>query len=158
MRIFGACAILLSAIIFVRSYTRQKRRRVAVAGALLSFLIHAREGAARYLTPMSDIVGRIEDELLLSLGFRDEYMKSSSVYAAYTSVAEGYGGEIFTLLDAEFSALGRGYLCEEESRLCTATDKIGACLDREREACEKDIRVAGTLTVAAALGIIILFL
>ena len=111
--------------------------------------------AKSLLTPIAEIVKSIEDELLLSRGFVTEYKESLSLDAAYLRVAGRYSSRVFSLLREEFS-----HLCSapQGSKDYSEIEKISAALELEKQESEKNIKVRGTLTIAAVLGLIILFL
>ena len=154
LKLFGASLLLLSGIVFLRSYTKYEREKIKTAGSLLALLRRATE-AKSLLTPIAEIVKSIEDELLLSRGFVTEYKESLSLDAAYLKVAGRYSSRVFSLLREEFS-----HLCSapQGSKDYSEIEKISAALELEKQESEKNIKVRGTLTIAAVLGLIILFL
>ena len=154
LKLFGASLLLLSGIVFLRSYTKYERERIKTAASLLALLRRATE-AKSLLTPIAEIVNSIEDELLLSRGFVTEYKESLSLGAAFQRVAGRYSSRVFSLLREEFS-----HLCSapQGRKDYSEIEKISAALELEKQESEKNIKVRGTLTIAAVLGLIILFL
>lgn len=155
-KLFGASLLLLSGILFVRSFGKYERDRIKAATALFGFLRRATEEAKSFLTPIGELVLSVEDELLLSRGFVAEYKESHTLTAAYKRVAGRYRGRVFSLLEEAITRLGTT-LSSRDGK-APECDKIAAALELEREQSEKNIKVAGTLTIAAVLGLIILFL
>ena len=155
-KLLGASLLIISGILFVRSYGKQERERIKTAAALLGFLRNASEEARSLLTPIGELVLSVEDELLLRRGFVTEYKESLSLGAAFQRVAGRYRGRVFPLLEEAITRLGATLSVRDGKT--SEYDKIAAALELEKEQSEKNIKVAGTLTVAAVLGLIILFL
>ena len=155
-KLLGASLLILSGIIFIRSYGKYEKERIRVATALLGFLRHASDAARSLLTPIGELVLSVEDELLLRRCFVTEYKESLSLGAAFQRVAGRYRGRVFSLLEEALTRLG-ATLSVRDGRI-SECDKIAAALELEKELSEKNVKVAGTLTVAAILGLIILFL
>lgn len=156
LKLFGASLLILAAILFVRSFRNYERERIKTATALLAFLRRATEEAKSFLTPIGELVLSVEDELLLSRGFVTEYKESHSLIAAYKRVAGRYLGRVFSLLEEALTRLGATLSFRDGTD--PECEKIALALELEKEASKKNIKVASTLTVAAALGLIILFL
>ena len=158
LKLFGAALIILSGIVFLRSYRKYEKERIAAATSLLALLRRAAEEALTLLTPIKEIVLKVEDEVLLARGFVTEYSESLSLSAAFDKVAGRYRGRIFSLLSEGFSSLQGKLSCNRGDSLFSECEKMRAELELEKEMTEKNIKVTATLTVAVVLGLIILFL
>ena len=155
VRLLGASLLLAAGIVFLRSYGKYERERIKTACSLLAFLRRATDEARAYLTPISEIVSSTEDELLIERGFVSEYKQTLSLSSAYKRVAGRYSGRVFSLLEEALSRLGGRIPSPMDN---AEIDRISAEAEIERECAEKNIKIRGTLTIAAVLGIIILFL
>lgn len=155
VRLLGASLLLAAGIVFLRSYGKYERERIKTACSLLAFLRRATDEARAYLTPISEIVSSTEDELLIERGFVSEYKETLSLSSAYKRVAGRYSGRVFSLLEEALSRLGGRIPSPMDN---AEIDRISAEAEVERESAKRNIKIRGTLTIAAVLGIIILFL
>ena len=155
VRLLGASLLLAAGIVFLRSYGKYERERIKTAYSLLAFLRRATDEARAYLTPISEIVSSTEDELLIERGFVSEYKETLSLSSAYKRVAGRYSGRVFSLLEEALSRLGGRIPSPMDN---AEIDRISAEAEVEGECVERNIKIRGTLTIAAVLGIIILFL
>lgn len=160
IKIFGAVATLLFALMLLRGYKYFLKKRKEERDEFLVLFDAVRDGVGCFLSPLSSIFSRFceGDSTLARISRRIK--DGESPKSAYNAEERGFhiGEAGREILSSFFSSLGRGYK-DGEVAMCQSVGKrffeYSESADKEDE---KSARLAGALTVGAALGIIILFI
>ncbi len=159
LKIFGIGLILFSAFVFSSEYEKKIKRKERLSEGFLSLIEHIRRQIDCYLTPPSELIGDFTSEALSALGFLD-LAKKEGVASAYMSLKEKLPlcDEVKSELTSLFSSFGKEYKEGTVKALNMAVSSLKELVAKEKEQNAKDIKVARTLAVAAALGTVIMII
>lgn len=157
-RYIGIGLILLSALAVSRGYERFIRRRIAEEEGFLALLLHIRAGVECFLSSAEELVRGFENEALQSVGYLggegadicERFRRSGDRLCISDKVRD--------ILKNFFDSFGKEY----KSGTVALIDRTRAVLDEhikvERESAEKDVKLVRTVSLAAALGAVILLI
>ena len=160
LRLFGACAIALSALVMSRAYAVFIKRRVGEYMSILAFLELMRREISCYLCTPRELAEQCSDELLDEVGFLAALREGRGLADAFSCALPHLH---ISDSDADFIAsffekFGQGTM---ESELCT----LDSCIERfsartaaEESGAHDSIRLASTLFALIAVAIVILLL
>ncbi len=157
-RAAGAAILLFLSVFIGKAYEKYCERALSETKELLRMLLHMRGKISTFLSPQSGLLSDFESEVLSSTGFLVAVQEGKTLFDAY-------GGSRFAISKEQkraflrfFSEFGRGYKSEELSRIDSLYRETSEELKKERERTAKDIKIAKTLLIAAALGISVLMI
>ena len=160
LRLFGACAIALSALVMSRAYAVFIRRRVAEYVSILAFLeLMKREISCRLCTPR-ELAEQCSDALLEEIGFLGELRAGRGLADAFSSSLPHLH---LSVSDADFIAsffekFGQGRMESELCALDSCIARFSARTVSEESGALGAIRLASTLFALVAMGLVILLL
>ena len=160
LRLFGAGAIALSALIMSRAYAVFIRRRVAEYRSLFGFLELMRREMLTSLCTPSELAGRCSDPILSEIGFLESLRSGRAPAAAFSEASSSLhiAGEDVDILRSFFEKFGRGTMDTELRALDECIRRFSAVTIAEEEGAGAAIRLACTLLALFAIGIVILLL
>lgn len=160
LRLFGAGALLLSAIFVSGEYSKFLDRRISEYRGIVSLLSHAEGGIERSLSYGGRLWQSFEDEALERCGLLELLREGKGLSAAFCECKDKLvlTKEARDRIAEELSALGRGYMSGEIATLSALRRKIEDELSAMQTDTEKSKKVARTLLIggALALGVMII--
>lgn len=160
LRLVGAAIIFFCAMATVREYSAFCKMRIAEGEAFASLLRHLKERVCVYLLPISSAVADFDDGELSRVGFIDALRSCGSLHSAFALVRDKLlisDGQK-ELLSAFFSDFGGAYVKDERERIERAEDTLLKLQAEDEKKTRESEKVARTLILASALGLIILIL
>jgi len=160
VKYIGIAAMLLSALLFSREYSRYMKKRLSECEGFLSFMSHIRIQIGCFLKPSRELCDGFSNDALSDCGFIDELRSTGDIYGAYKNAEPrlAMSCEAREISDNLFSALGAGYR-EDGVRLIDESEKkMQKICDELRASTPKSVRLALTLSVTAVLGFSILII
>lgn len=160
LRLLGGAFIAAAALCVGRGYRAYARQRLDEQEGFLSLLLHIKGQVACYLSPQGKLLEGFRSEALSRLGFTDAMEECRDLSAAYKQVEHGLcvSEKIKAVLERYFLGFGKEYKEGELARADAAIAEISALFAADKAETEKNVKVAEALSVAAALGLIILLL
>ena len=158
LRLLGAGALMLFALIFGREYSAYVGRRIAEGEAFLALVSHIERMISEYLAPPEVIFTDFCSDELEHCGFLPAVRSGLSPADAIIShdVHLSVSTEIRDRLKAYFSVLGRSY---REGELAAAREclaDLGKIQSVERRELQKSVNLTRTLLLCVTMGITIL--
>ena len=160
LRLVGAALIFLCAMATVREYSAFCKRRIAEGEAFASLLRHLKERVCVYLLPVSSAVADFDDTELSRVGFIGALRSCGSLHSAFALVRDKLlisDGQK-ELLSSFFADFGGAYVKDERERIERAEDTLLKLQAEDEKKTGESEKVAKTLILASALGLIILIL
>ena len=160
LRLFGAGAIALSALIMSRAYAVFIRRRVAEYRSILGFLELTRREMLSCLCTPTELAVRCSDPILSEIGFLEALRSGRGCAAAFSETRSSLhiAVEDADVLQNFFEKFGRGTMDSELAALDECIRRFSSIAIAEEEGASAAIRLAGTLITLCAIGIVILLL
>lgn len=160
LRLLGAAALMVFALIFGREYSLYVERRLAEGDAFLALISHVERMISEYLAPPEVIFADFSSDELEECGFLPAVRAGLSPADAIISpdVHLSVSAKIRDRLKAYFSALGRSY---REGELAAAREclaDLGKIQAAERQELQKSVNLTRTLLLCVTMGITILII
>ena len=155
LRLLGALALMIFALIFGREYSAYVERRLAEGDAFLALVAHVERMISEYLAPPEVIFADFSSDELEQCGFLSAVRSGSSPSEAMGSpeVKLSVSAEIQDRLRAYFSSLGS---CYREGELTAAREclaELGKIQSAERTELRKSVSLTRTLLLCVTMGI-----
>ena len=159
MKTVGVLFVVISALMFVSEKNRARDKRLLVLSELYRLTDHMKSEISCYLRPVCDIIMSFDSELLIRLGFIDNFKKHGGLFAyrELMHIVKASDDEK-RISERFFSQLGRGYRDEELTRIEDFRAELSSIIRAEQVRLPKDKKLSATLSCAAALAVIILLL
>lgn len=158
LRLGIGAIILIGALAISREYSAFYRRRIAQTDGFVALIIHIEGAISERLASGKGLVAGFSDEALSSLGFLESVRSGATLHDAFLGCrrASVISREVSMRLERYFADFGRYYKERELSRAATCVEELERLLERERADMPKNVKLARTLLVAFALGVLIL--
>lgn len=158
--LLGALLVAAACLLFGRGYTNYLRRRAEDYRAMLDFLeLMRREISARLATP-AELAASVGEGRLAEIGFLGRVAAGASLGDAFRDCSSGLSlsAADAELLQGYFDGFGSDSAEGELGRLCGVISELSERERAVREETPSRIKLALTLSVLLALGIVILLL
>ena len=159
IRIAGAVFVLAGTLFAVGEYEKLLVRRAEICNGFIALLSHIRRRIDGYLASASGLLEGFECSALDAYGY-SERAREIGVGEAYFEFEKAFPltDKLKKSLSGFFHSFGKDYMSGTLKALDVTLDEIKA-LERALSAeNEKNLKVARTLALAAALGVIILLI
>ena len=160
IKIVGGLILLACAFLIGKAYESYAFRAISEYEAFLSMLGHIKNKINCFLMTTCKLLCDFESGPLEESGFLPKLREGKRMSEAFedASARLAISKEAKKLLSVFFEELGVGYKDEELNRISGVERELSSILSREREEMPKNVRIAKTLLLAAALGILILII
>ena len=159
LKLLGIGLIALASLTFFKEYKKHIEQSVALCESFHSLLTHVRRKIDCYLTPAKSLLLDFSDDALEKCGFLAR-AREEGVREAYFALEKelGISSEAKEILHGVFRDFGRDYKDGTVKELDGGILSLEKHLAKEAAESEKSVKIAGTLTAAFALGVIILII
>ena len=160
VRAAGSLLLLLAALAVSRGYSSYADERLGEGEEMLLFLRHLRNGISGSGREVKEFFFDFRGERLQKSGFFRLVREGEAVSSAWEKEGDGLHlpDGMKRALGDYFRELGRGYRDTELAAADRVIGEISALLGTERDELPKSVGTVRLISVAAALGIMILLL
>ncbi len=154
----GVIAVSLAVLFVLREYVSYISRRLRECEGFLLFCEHMHIELGCFLRAPDELYKGFASAPLSEAGFIPLLEEGENLYTAYMKCESRLAisereKEILSVL---FSSLGKGYLDDSIKMIDAAEKQLSASLERLKEECPKQKKLAASLSACAVLGFIIL--
>ncbi len=152
--------LLVLSVKFSKQYIKEEKERLEISAELLRFMKFVKDKITLSLMPISKIALCFSSERLCGNGFLDAVSKGEKVSEAFkkTFGKEGADRDFYEVFCSSFDKIGESNLEDELKRLDVGIERLEERVEQIREEHKKTAKIVTTLSLAFALGIIILLL
>lgn len=152
--------ILICSLGFSREYISEMNCELSYSLEFLRFLKYVKQRLVLSLTPIRSIAGEFESEILGDIGFLQRVAGGENISRAFESSVEDkkMDGEAREIMKSAFEDFGNGNIYYELERLDGSIHKLSSRCEAISEEFKKRAKITRTLSLAFALGLIILIL
>ncbi len=158
--IVGGGLLLGGAVLASREYSAYLDRRLADYRGLLALLEHARGMIDRYLSYGAELWRGLENEAMERCGLLPLLKEGLGLGVAFARCMQGLAlsAEAKKRISEELSGLGGAYRSGELDALTALRDRLLSECESERQAAEKNKRIATALMVGGALAVLVMII
>lgn len=158
MKLIGALILVFAALLLIRLYKKYVDVGVRQAHAFFDLLVGLKRQISVSGTPVDRFISGYKSELLSELGFFSEYEKMGSLSGAFFALGKRLfiPREIGQAIGRIFDGIGRGTLSGEVKGMDDGAVELKKMITEYQSEAERSVRCVSVVTVAAALGLLII--
>ena len=158
-------SLLLALLPFIalalgRGYTAFADKRIAEYEEYIELLGRVRGRVGSFMTPIAEVICESECRVLSDIGFIGALREGATLSEAYRAAKQrSYASStVKRIMTSFFQGFGHSYLDETVREIDSTAEELRSAVESERVEIERSVKLARSLLMLAAVGLIILLI